>query len=115
MTPQACKHDLPVGTCATCAGEPRDRVAEWIDEKATTCTAKRCGAEIVWTRTEAGRNMPVDVEPDPQGSIEVYLEDGELRSRVLKRRELQQATLGKLVELRTSHFATCVAAEEFRR
>lgn len=112
---ETCKHELPVGSCATCSGPPRDRLAELIDSKTTTCSATRCGAEIVWAKTDAGRNMPVDAETDPDGAIELFVEDGELRARVLKRRERSQATLGTLVELRTSHFATCTEAGSFRR
>ncbi len=35
---------------------------------------RACGAVIVWALSEAGRRMPVDVEPAPGGSLELYTE-----------------------------------------
>lgn len=109
-----CRHDLPDGTCATCKGISRDKLAEVIDDQTTTCRSPRCGAEIVWAITVNGRRMPVDVEPSADGGVELYLDGGDLHARVLKRQELQQATLGVLVELRQSHFVTCIDTEAFR-
>lgn len=33
-----------------------------------------CGADIVWALTEAGRRMPVDLEPAAGGELELYTE-----------------------------------------
>jgi hypothetical protein len=33
---------------------------------------KTCGAEIIFAKTPEGKNMPVDVSPDPNGNIVLY-------------------------------------------
>lgn len=35
----------------------------------TGATCRSCGAPIVWTRTEAGKAMPVDREPAVNGNL----------------------------------------------
>lgn len=108
---ERCRHDLPLGSCVTCRDglrTPEELLNEVIDERTTTCSLKTCGAEIVWTTTERGRAMPVDLDPTNGGDVEVYLEGGELHSRVVR-----GATPGDY--LRTSHFATCPGAGAFRK
>lgn len=60
---------------------------------------RRCGAEIRWLRTTAGKAMPVDVEPNPAGNV--YLLDGLVH--VLHKDEQQPANVALLMV----HFASC--------
>lgn len=32
---------------------------------------RSCGAEIRWARTSAGKRMPLDAEPNPNGNVEL--------------------------------------------
>lgn len=115
-----CPHNLVPEYCAACNGVPRDKLGEAIEERTTTCQAQRCGAEIVMARTEASagrRAMPVDVEPHPEGAVELFLFEGrELWARVLPKPKRDQGALpiGDL-ELRQSHFVTCSEPDRFRR
>lgn len=68
-----------------------DDTTEAHEKRITRCNEPRCRAQIIWFKTEAGKNMPVDadtVEPD----------DDELD-----------------LTRHVSHFATCVNASKFRR
>jgi hypothetical protein len=67
---------------------------------------RSCGAAIQWAITEAGKKMPLDYVPDPNGRV-VFV-DRE-RVRVLGAEELTTA------QRYTSHFATCPHAGEHRR
>jgi hypothetical protein len=35
---------------------------------------RECGAVIVWALTDTDRRQPVDYEPDPQGTLELFVE-----------------------------------------
>lgn len=80
-----------------------------------TSTCRGCGAPIVFIRTQAGKSMPCDAEPvtywqEPGGPHKIVTPNGEVRSARLEG-DLQQATgIGYV-----SHFATCPAADKFRR
>lgn len=108
MTEHLCKHDLPMWSCASCIGEPRDRLQEAIDAHTTACRAKHCNTEIVWAITERGRRMPVDVAPSEDGTVELFLEGTEIHCRVIRQQALTD------VDLRASHFQTCAEASSFR-
>lgn len=56
---------------------------------------KSCKADIMWTRTDSGKAMPLDAEPE-------------------KRIVIAGAT-AKVVDTYTSHFATCPNAEAHRK
>ena len=71
----------------------------------SSCAA--CGAEIIWRATPAGRAMPIDPDPAPDGNV---LIDGS-KCRVLGPFEIQAR---ELRELHLSHFATCPQAASFR-
>lgn len=75
---------------------------------AQPCAGKDCGAQIVWAKTVKGKLMPVDLEPSPDGNVELAFEDGRMVARVHA-----QPILG--VELRMPHHATCPNAADFRR
>lgn len=107
-----CRHDIAADSCGLCLDleEPFNtlQLLKVIEERTTTCREKTCGAEIVWAKTINDRNMPIDAEPSHTGGdIELYLEDDELRCRVIR-----NSSPGDLFH--TSHFATCAKAESFR-
>lgn len=58
---------------------------------------KSCGAEIVWGTTEAGKNMPFDVECEKG----LYVID--------------HSGVAHAVPVRKSHFATCPHADQHRK
>jgi len=61
---------------------------------------KGCGAEIEWSKTEAGKAVPLNKPPEKR-FIMFVKPDG-----------LEYV---KLVETWVSHFATCPKANDFRR
>lgn len=63
---------------------------------------KGCGAPIIWIKTAAGQNMPLD-----ERTYTLYLlePDGEQAS----------SPRAKQVQVHASHFSTCVEADAFRR
>lgn len=66
---------------------------------APTVECKRCHATIRWLRTENGRAMPVDADPDESGNV--VLRDG--YAHVLRKDEPKPANTALLMP----HFATC--------
>ena len=80
---------------------------------------RSCGAQIVWARTKRGKPMPVDAQPDRDGTI-ALVEDarsGELTAHVVGKPTPMAFVDGVWVEPRryTSHFSTCPDADAFRR
>lgn len=76
---------------------------------------KSCGAEIIWIKMKSGKSMPCNAEPvtyweDAKGDETVITPNGEtIRCRL--QGDPQEATgMGYI-----SHFATCPAANTFRR
>lgn len=70
-------------------------------------TCKSCGATMTWAKTTAGRIIPMDALPTPEGTW-YYASAGMVRFVPLEGR-----TAG--LELYTSHFATCPFADKHRR
>lgn len=87
---------------------------------------KKCGKEIQFVKMESGKYMPIDIEP-----IEyVTGEGGQDRLVVLERKETPKRCemVGKVISCQIrgnvgspahigfkSHFATCTAADSFRK
>ena len=74
-----------------------------------------CGKEIAFIKTEKGKTMPVDPEPRcfiPGGGPNTYvMEDGSIcRGRSPDYGERDGSRFGYI-----SHFATCPAADKFRK
>ena len=77
---------------------------------------KGCGATITFVRLCNGRMMPVNPTPvyyeDPRdGAAVIVTEDG----RVSSGRQEGVAVVGSRVRGYISHFATCPAADRYRR
>lgn len=75
---------------------------------------RSCGAEILWAHTRDGKRIPLDAVPSPAGNV--YLNESATfaRASVLSGALLEAArSAGE--KLRTSHFATCPQAGEWRR
>jgi len=73
---------------------------------------KTCGKEIIWIKTTAGKNMPCDAggilcRPDKQGDLTLVTRDGKTIRAV-------KDETSELVGY-TSHFATCPAANGWRK
>lgn len=88
----------------------------------TPATCRSCGAAITWAETSNGRAMPVDTEPNVNGNI-VLLPAADPReptlALVLDKTGAIRTPAGvarpPASERHTSHFATCVDADEWRR
>jgi hypothetical protein len=77
---------------------------------------RACKAPIVWARTEHGRPMPLDAEPDSGGNITLTRSAGRLVAVVLVPAVLEALRDGGERRLfYRSHFATCPYGNEFRR
>lgn len=77
---------------------------------------KSCGREIAWIRLTTGKLMPVDVAPvyyedRRDGAAVIVTEDG----RVSCGHTEAVAVIGSKVRGYMSHFATCPAADKYRR
>lgn len=86
-----------------------------------SATCRSCGAPIIWAKHETtGRRMPFDAEPDPKGRWAMDDEDGgEGLSAAVTGRPADliyyQATDEPPSNRYTSHFATCVHADQHRK
>lgn len=73
---------------------------------------KACGAPIIWVKLRSGKMMPCDVQKIPyvadfNGELELVTEDGKVtRARL----DVGSDRIGY-----QSHFATCPAANQFRK
>lgn len=74
----------------------------YLQRHAQRCA--RCPALIAWGRTDAGKAMPVNLEPDPAGNVAVYVDGaGVIRARVVS----HDLPLATFEHLHVPHFATC--------
>jgi hypothetical protein len=73
---------------------------------------KSCGAAIRFVKTEAGRTMPIDLEPVDDGTWFLG-EDGVVRIMTKEPAELRGQMIA--MPLYKSHFATCPNASAFRK
>ncbi len=78
---------------------------------------RSCGAPIIWAKTEAGKPMPLDIQPSPSGTFTIRHADGRAWRGNLHE-ELQAIHKSKIKDLGpwyTSHFATCPNANQHRK
>lgn len=83
-----------------------------MSQRPPVAICKSCSDPIIWARTEAGRRMPVDAEPVPNGNIELV--GGPVPTAIVRPGQTTAAAATG-VPLRTSHFATCPRADKHRR
>lgn len=88
------------------AEPPRPRKNE---PKATEC--RSCRALIFWAVTPAGRKMPVDAGPTPDGTLVLSLHADGLHIDTWRADEPSHAAPRRRW---TSHFATCTQADQHR-
>jgi hypothetical protein len=71
---------------------------------------RSCGAQILWARTEKGKKAPIDLEPNPLGTIIIREKEGEQPLAIFGVPD------GAFPEepRHTSHFATCPEADHWR-
>ncbi len=75
---------------------------------------RSCAATIRYVKTPAGRTMPLDVEPAPDGNVRVAFVGGlEVGLVLADPAELAAARIDGPLYL--SHFATCPDAGRWRR
>ena len=79
---------------------------------------RSCNAEIVFAKTPAGKAMPVNEQPAPNGNVALIVRDGVKIAVVLDRSgraptaDLQPSPDAPRY---ISHFATCPGAAGFRK
>lgn len=77
-------------------------------------TCRSCGRPIVWTKTQTGKNSPVDPDPVPDGNLVLVSStvDGKVHfEQFAYRPEAHNAERKRY----RSHFATCPNAKQHRR
>jgi len=72
---------------------------------------RSCGASLFWSQTEAGRSMPVDAVPHPEGRVILYDRGGTVIARTLRQDE--QPKPGEVT--RRPHHMTCPQGNAWRR
>lgn len=75
------------------------------------CKSQECGAEIFWTMTRNGKSMPVDVLPTNEGTFVLRHRKSEDKLYADKYDPAEHH--GRLRYV--CHWATCIAAESFRK
>jgi len=77
-------------------------------------TCRSCDAEIRWAKTAAGKVIPIDAEPVPNGNIQLGYVGGYMVAIVVNADDaLAAQAAGE--ELYLSHFATCPNASRHRK
>jgi hypothetical protein len=74
-------------------------------------TCNSCSAPVIWARTTNGKSMPVDAEPTEQGNVELLPLVAGVRTPEAVVHPQHPLGAGPL---RTSHFATCPHADQWR-
>jgi len=74
-------------------------------------TCRSCPAEVIWAITTKDRMMPVDVEPNPDGNVEITY-DGLGRAHAVVHGQTPMTMDGVM---HMSHFVTCPNADEWRK
>lgn len=77
----------------------------------STCRSRTCGARIRWVVTEAGKRMPLDYDPSPDGNVIAVEVKGERRARVLG----SPSDVPEGTQAWRSHFASCVEPQVYRK
>lgn len=72
---------------------------------------RSCPAEVWWATTEAGKQMPLDVQPAADGNVVIV----ERRPAGVLVRVLKKGEAPGDVATYKSHFATCPNARRHRR
>lgn len=74
-----------------------------------------CQQEILWARTNNGKSMPLDLEPNDSGTMILVLRHGEAGGITVGcfYKGVEKA-LTRGEKRRTSHFSTCPNADQHR-
>jgi len=86
------------------------------EQRVTEC--RSCGAAIIWTKTQKGKNMPVDAEPSSAGNyvLQVHLvEPREDAPAPLTVRLANDAAATYTGPKHQSHFETCPDAKRWSK
>jgi hypothetical protein len=72
-------------------------------------------ADVIFVKTANKRNMILNAEPDVNGNCAIIRREGyEPLVHVYENAQRARDSLGKDIELYTSHFATCPEAHKWR-
>lgn len=77
-----------------------------------TSACKKCEAPMIWTKTEAGKNMPLDADPADNGTF-CLLESPDDGSPLAVHRTKTPADYDG--EFYMPHWSTCPEADSFRK
>ena len=77
-------------------------------------TCRSCGRPIVWTKTPADKNSPVDPNPRDDGNL-VMITAGVENGRPLFTQAMYDPEIHAGMKRYVSHFVTCPDAKNFRR
>jgi hypothetical protein len=82
-----------------------------------SAACRSCGAAVIWTRTAAGKAMPVDAEPVDGGNVLLSRgpADVGIPTATVVGKRVQPSIFGDDSPRYTSHFATCPHADTHRR
>lgn len=79
-------------------------MSAYLARVARVCGKGGCTARFVFATTDAGRSMPVDLEPDVAGNVAVHVDGaGRVRGRVVSK----ELPVQPWEKLHLPHFATC--------
>ena len=79
-----------------------------MNDKPRTEPCKSCGAKMIWTVTEKGRNMPIDPLPVLNGNIDLTKREDDTYLAKYKKADPEKTGY-------VSHFATCPNSRQHRR
>jgi hypothetical protein len=87
-------------------------VTDQAEPEYDIAACRSCDAPIVWATSSGGKRMPVDALPVPDGNVELTLQPGSWVGPVAA---VLTAPSLFAKPLRKAHFATCPAAEQWRK
>jgi hypothetical protein len=87
-----------------------------MSERNDTAACRSCRKEIIWTVTESGKKMPVDLRPCTYGKFFIFRRADSIDSLSVRSKNRDAEEARKRNQDRyDSHFATCAHADRHRR
>lgn len=86
----------------------------WSTADFAAATCRSCGAAIVWALTAAGKRMPIDLLPNPDGNVLIVGKADHVAVPLVQVRRRGDPVRDDDV-VYASHFQTCPRAGEHRR
>ena len=110
-SPAAFDRDAYVYACAQALeSERRERR---VPEPGKRWNCKACGEPLIGAITKHGKVAPIEVAENEQGNCVLFWRDGKVHTSVIGADAREH--IGEMqIPIHHNHFATCVAAEQFR-